>query len=168
MISTRVRVVLALLLGILLPWAAARAGQGNSQDADSAAIKKLFSDFNDALNGHNAHAVAMLFSEDADFITLQADTSHGRAEIEEHLAPLFAGRLKTLRRDVTLRGIRFLRPDTATVDSDYVASGLMGANGTAAPPSKGFYDWIVMKQNGRWQIVVWHESNLPTPAPAAR
>jgi uncharacterized protein (TIGR02246 family) len=140
----------------------------DSQEADSAAIKKLFTDFNDAFNKHDAHAAAMLFTADADFINVQAATTHGRAEIEQHLAPLFAARLKTAHRDVSLRDIRFLRPDTATVDSDFRMSGLMDPNGGPVLPANGLYDWIVMKQNGRWLIAVWHESNLPAPPPPPR
>jgi uncharacterized protein (TIGR02246 family) len=164
--STYIRAVLALLLCVALSPAVLRAKPADSQGEDSAAIKKLFADFNDAFNAHDAHAVSLLFTDDSDFITIQGATTTGKAEIEQHLAPLFAGRLKTVHRDVTLRGIRFVRPDVATVDSDFETSGLMGASGTAAPPAKGLYDWIVTKQNGRWQIAVWHESNLPVaPAP---
>lgn len=164
MASTRVRAALAVLFFVSFPLAAAWAKPAESHDADSAAIKKLFTDFNDAFNNHDAHAAAMLFTDDADFITIQGATTHGKSEIEHHLAPLFAERLKTAHRDVSLRDIRFLRPDTATVDSDYVMSGLAGPNGAPVPPAKGIYDWIVMKQNGRWLITVWHESNLPVPA----
>ena len=138
----------------------------NSQEADSAAVKKLFDDFNNAFNSHDAHAAAMLFAEDAEFINTQAVTTHGRTGVEQHLAPLFAGRLKAVHRDVSLRGIRFLSPDAATVDSDYQTSGIVGVDGAPVAPAKGFYDWIVTKQNGGWLIAVWHESNLP-PAPTA-
>lgn len=164
MASTRVRTALAVVFLVSFPLAAIWASPADSHEADSAAIKKLFTDFNDAFNSHDAHAAAGLFTDDADFITIQAATTHGKAGIEEHLAPLFAGRLKTVHREVSIRDIRFLRPDTATVDSDFVGSGLVGPDGTAVPPTKGLYDWIVMKQNGHWLIAVWHESNLPVPA----
>ena len=165
----RVKALLALLVFVSLPLAAAWARPADSQEADDAAIKKLFADFNDAFNNHDAHAAAMQFTDDADFINVQAITTHGKSEIEQHLAPLFAARLKNAHRDVTLRGIRFLRPDMAAVDSDYVMSGLQDPSGAAIPPGKGLYDWIVLKQNGHWLIAVWHESNLPVggaPAPA--
>jgi len=55
----------------------------------------------------------------------------------------------------------------AAVYGEYDQRGLMSQDGaTAVPPSKGFYDWIVMKQKGRWLISVWHESGIPTPPPA--
>lgn len=166
MTCTRVRAAVAVLLFVALPLAVTRAKPADSQEADFATIKELFANFNDAFNNHDAHAAAMQFTDDADFITIQGAATTGKAEIEQHLAPLFAGRLKMAHRDVVLRGIRFLRPDVATVDSDYEMSGLMGPNGAAIPPAKGLYDWIVTKQNGRWLIAVWHESNLPVaPAP---
>jgi uncharacterized protein (TIGR02246 family) len=161
---THSKAVLSALLFVLLPVAATWAKPADGNEADSAAIKKLFAGFNDAFNQHDAHAAAMQFIDDADFITIQGAITTGKAEIEQHLAPLFADRLKAAHRDVTLRGIRFLRPDLATVDSDYVMSGLPGPNGTPLPPNKGLYDWIVVKQNGRWLIAVWHESNLPPAA----
>jgi len=68
-----------------------------------------------------------------------------------------------MHRDATLRGMRFLRPDVATVDSDYVTTSVVGANGASVPSPKGLYDWIVTKQDGHWLIAVWHESNLPAP-----
>ena len=163
----RVRTSLAVLALVSLPLGPALAKPAGSHEADSAAIKKLYNDFNDAFNNHDAKAAAALFTADGEFVTIAAAVSNGPKEIEDHLAPLFAGRLKTAHRDVTFRNIRFLSADLATVDSDFVMSGLMGPNGQPIPPGKGFYDWIVKKQNGKWLITVWHESNLPAPPPAA-
>ena len=164
--STRVRAALAALIFVAFPLAATWAKPVDSHEADSAAIKKLFADFTKGFNNHDAHGVAMQFTEDGDFINVAAATTHGRAGIEQHLAPLFAGRLKSAHRDVTMRGIRFLRPDTATVDIDYEMSGVMGPDGATVPSAKGLYDWIVVKQNGHWLIAVLHESNLPAAPPA--
>lgn len=161
---TRVKASLAVLLFVLLPFAATWARQADSHDADSAAIKKLFADFNTAFNNHDAHTVATLFTADADFITVGGAAFHGSTGVEEHLSPLFSGRAKTVHREATLRDVRFLRPDTAVLGSDTVTTGIMGPDGTAIPPVKGLYNWIVMKQNGVWLITLWHESNPTTPA----
>jgi len=166
MTSTRMRSAIALCLFVSLTLAVTWSKPADTREADSAAVKKLFNDFNDTFNNHDAHGVAALFTDDADFINTQAVTTHGKAEVEQHLAPLFAGRLKAVRRDVVLRDVRFLGPDTATVYSNYETSGMVSADGAAVPPVKGFYDWTVIKQNGRWLIAVWHESNLPAPPSA--
>jgi uncharacterized protein (TIGR02246 family) len=153
----------AVILLVASSFAAATAWAAPaSQAADSAAINKLYSDFNHTLNDHDARAMAALFANDADFITIGGTTQHGRAAIEQHMQTLFAGPLKNIHRDVTLRGIRFLRPDTAAIDSDFVTTGIV-LNGAEVPRAKGLYDWIVMKRQGHWMIVIWHESNLPQP-----
>lgn len=163
--ASTVLLVLMLTASLLM---ALRAEPAYASDMDQAAIQKLFVDFNNALNRHDAHASAMLFTEDGDLIGIQGKIVHGRADIERQMVPLFNGILKTMHRDVTLRGVRFLRPDVATVDSDYVTTGVVGANGVPVPATKGLYDWIVTKQDGRWLIAVWHESNLPAPPATAR
>lgn len=162
MVFTGVRSALAVLILVSVPLSTSWAMPKETHDADSAAIQKLFTDFNEAFNNHDAHAVAMLFTDDSDFVTIGAAKFHGPAAIEQHLTPLFSVRAKTIHREAGTPEIHFLTPDMATVDSDTVTSGILGPNGAAAPPVKGFYDWIVMKQKGRWLIAVWHESNIST------
>ena len=162
--------VAVLLLASMSIAAVSWARPANPAEADSAAIKKLFDDFNNAFNNHDVHALVMQFTDDSDFITSPGDKYHGKAAIEGHVGPLFAGRLKTMRRDATSPDIHFLRPDIATIDCTYEASGMTTPASAPVPPSKGYYDWIVTKQNGQWLIAVWHESNLPVPQaqPASR
>jgi uncharacterized protein (TIGR02246 family) len=155
------RGVFAVLLLVLVALPTAWAKPKESHEADSTAIQKLFTDFNSAFNNHDAHAVASLFIDDADFITVGGAKFRGGTAIEQHLAPLFAGRAKALHRDASMPDIHFLRPDTAIVECETETSGI---GGTDAPPVKGLYDWVVMKEKGRWLIAVWHESNLSTPA----
>jgi uncharacterized protein (TIGR02246 family) len=165
MTFARMKTVIAVVLLVSLSQTITPARPTDANEADSAAVKKLFNDFNDAFNKHDAHAAAMLFTEDTDFINTQAVTTKGRAGVEEHLAPLFSTRLKTVHREVTLRDIHFLNAETATVDSNYETSGIVTPEGAPVPPVKGFYDWIATKKNGPWLIAVWHESNLPPSAP---
>ena len=105
------------------------------------------------------------FTEDADFITVQQAVSHGRKGIEDHFVPLFSGRLANAHRTCTVKSVRFITPDVATVRMDYVLTGTKGANGEDVPARKGLYDWIATRQNGQWLINVLHESEV-APAPA--
>jgi uncharacterized protein (TIGR02246 family) len=131
---------------------------------ESPAIMKLIDGFTDSFNQHDAHAVAMWFTEDADFINIAEMTSHGRKDIEAHFVPLFTGRLKNSHRTYTLKTIRFLAPAVASVTMNYELATI-DASGNVAPPRKGLYDWVVTKQNGRWLINILHESEQG-PAPA--
>jgi uncharacterized protein (TIGR02246 family) len=132
---------------------------------ESTAVMSVINGFTDAFNHHDAHALAMWFTEDADFTNVGQVTSHGRKDIEEHFVPRFAGFLKNSHRTYTVRSIRFLTPEVTSIAMDYELTGTMRPNGTEIPPRKGLYDWIVTKQNGKWLINVLHESEL-AQAPA--
>lgn len=163
----RARKVLAILILISLNSAISWAQQHlHSPDAnESAAINKVIDGFTDAFNRHDAHTIAMWFTEDADYTNSRQVTTHGRRAIEEHFVPLFAGGiLKSSHRSGSVRSIRFLTPEVASVYIDYTLTGTTSPDGTELAPRKGLYDWIVTKQNGRWLINVLHESEL---APAS-
>jgi len=155
-----------LSLGAILSLAPHRV---QADDDQSPAIMKVINGFTDSFNHHDAHAVAMWFTQDADFINVGQMTSHGPKDIEAHFVPLFTGRLKNAHRTYTLRTIRFLSPTVASVTMNYELTDTLDASGKAVPPRKGLYDWVVTKQNGTWLINILHESESePPPANPAR
>jgi len=133
---------------------------------ETPAIKKVIDGFTASFNQHDAHAVTMWFTGDADFINVGEMTSHGHKDIEAHFVPLFTGRLKNAHRTYTLRTIRFLTPTVASVTMNYELDDTIDVSGKEVPVRKGLYDWIVTKQNGTWLINILHESEQG-PAPAA-
>lgn len=162
---TRRAAVFATLAFVFAGGAFSRSTSARAAGDDASAdIKSLIDGFTAAFNNHDAQALAMSFTEDADFISVQQADSHSRKGIEDHFVPLFSGRLKNAHRAYTLKNVRFISPDVASVTMDYVLTGTTGANGEQVPPRKGLYDWVVVKQNGKWLISVLHESEL---APAA-
>jgi uncharacterized protein (TIGR02246 family) len=133
---------------------------------DSAAVKQLVPAYVKAFNSHNIDALGQLFTEDADFTNVQGGTTGSRKELQDHLAPLFTTRLKTVRTQASVRKVRFLTPEIAVVTSDFEFTGFKAPDGSDLPARKGFYDWIATRQNGRWMIAVFHESYIPdAPAP---
>jgi uncharacterized protein (TIGR02246 family) len=162
---SRFTILFAICIAVVAADISVLARSARAADADTAGIKALIDEFTAAFNNHDSHAVAMCFTDDADFINVQQANSHGRKAIEEHFVPLFSGRLKNAHRTYTVKSVRFITPDVAAVTMDYVLAGTTGANGGEAPPRKGLYDWIVARQNGKWLISVLHESEL-APAPA--
>jgi uncharacterized protein (TIGR02246 family) len=156
----------ALALGAALAPKAALAASARAASAkDEGAVKQLFDDFRSALNSHDAHAVAALCTEDVDFIVIGGEDIRGRNAVIEHLQPLFNGRLKTMDRSAEVQEVRFLRPDVAIVVGNYESRGVTRPDGSAVPPAKGVYDWVVVRRAGQWRIALWHEANLPAPAP---
>jgi uncharacterized protein (TIGR02246 family) len=150
--------VLSILLALGAPAHAAAA------NGDESAVKKLFDDFRDAFNRHDAKAVAAYCSDDVDYIVVNGEDVKGRSEVEGHMTPLYNGRLKAVKREATVRSVRFVRPDVAIVIGDFQNSGAMTPSGDPAPAAKGIYDWVVSKHAGKWTIDVWHEEVPPAPA----
>lgn len=135
--------------------------QSNTADADSVAIKKAVAAFLEAWNRHDAQAVVMLFADDADFTNASGlVTLHGRKEIEERFMTLFTGRLRSAHRVLSVRSIRFLTPDVASVDSDWEMTGAKADDGSDVPPSKGLFPWVMTRQGGQWLITVFHEATF--------
>ena len=103
----------------------------------------------------------MTFADDADFTNMRGNHSHGRKDIENWFASLFSGNLKDSVRTDTVRSIRFFSPELAAVDVDTVITGTKAADGSEIPPRKGLMIVLVTKQNGRWYIGTFHESEYP-------
>jgi uncharacterized protein (TIGR02246 family) len=126
----------------------------SSRDADTAAIKQCVADFADTWNSHDAHAVAMRYVEDGDFSSVKAEDSHGRKALEEHYATIFGTFLKNAHTTDTVRSIRFLGPDLASVDIDWLVTEPSAPGGVLR---KGLLTWIVTRRSGQWMIMIYHE-----------
>jgi len=160
----RILAACLLILGILAPHSVSSAqNQPKTSRQDEAAIKQLFADFYENFSRHDAHAVAMTFAEDGDFTNMNGVSRHGRKDIEERFATLFAGTLKDARRTDIVRSIRFFTPDVATVDGDTVLTGTKMADGSEVPVRKGIMIVTAVKKDGRWWIATFHEAEFPEP-----
>ena len=157
------RPIISLVL-LALPCAAPAQNQPGASDADSAAIKQVCADFSGNFSRHDAHGVAMTFAEDADFTNMGGRHSHGRADIEKWFAVAFPrATLKDSQRTDTVKSIRFFTPELAAVDADTVITGTKAPDGSEIPPRKGLMIVLMTKQNGRWFIGTFHESEYPAP-----
>jgi uncharacterized protein (TIGR02246 family) len=162
----RLVVVVTMLIISAAPFVRAQEA-AQASEADSEAIKQVYTEWYEAFSRHDAHAAAMTFAEDADFTNMRGVRNHGRKEIEAHLAMIFAGALGSARRTDTVKNIRFFSRELAEVDADTVISGTKAADGSEVAPRKGLMVTTMTKQNGRWFIGVFHEVEFP-PTPAAR
>jgi uncharacterized protein (TIGR02246 family) len=148
---------------LALPLACASQRQPGSAEADSAAIKQVCAEFSESFSRHDAHGVALTFSEDADFTNMRGSHSHGRKDIEKWFASLFRGNLKDSLRTDTVTSIRFFSPELAAVDAETVITGTKAADGSEIPPRKGLMIVLMTEQNGRWSIATFHEAEYPAP-----
>jgi uncharacterized protein (TIGR02246 family) len=148
------KAALTILLCLTYGVSISRAQMASNRDADTAAIKQFVANFADAWNSHDARAVAMHYVEDGDFSSVKAEPSHGRKELEDHYTTIFTTFLKNAHTTDTVRSIRFLAPDLANVDIDWLVTDAAAPGGVLR---KGLLTWVVTKRNGEWKIVVYHE-----------
>jgi uncharacterized protein (TIGR02246 family) len=158
MFSARAKFILAVLLFVSFSARPSWAQTHSNIDADSAAIKQCVAAWEDAWNRHDAHATATAYVEDGDFSSTTGIPSHGWKELEAHYNEIFTTFLKDAHRTDTVKSIRFLGPDTASVDIDWQMTGARTRDGKDAPNRKGLLTWIVTKHNGQWMITIYHES----------
>lgn len=158
MILTRCKMGLAISLCLVFSSALVWAQMPAKMDADSAAIKQCVAAWEDAWNRHDAHATAMAYVEDGEFSSTTGVPSHGWKDLEAHYNEIFTTFLKDAHRTDTVRSIRFLTPEIASVDIDWQMSGARTRDGKDAPNRKGLLTWIVTKHNGQWMITIYHES----------
>ena len=158
----RIFATLLTVLGLAISFPAYPAqNPPKASDADSAAIKQVFTDFYENFSRHDAHAVAMVFAEDGDFTNMRGVHRRGRKDIETWFVSLFAGSLKDAHRTDIVRSIRYFTPEVATVDADTAITGTKAADGSEMPLRKGVMIVTVTKQNGRWLIATFHEAEFP-------
>jgi len=123
-----------------------KESQTVNQDED--AIREWMSDYTAAWNKHDAIALALLFSEDADLVAGSGGVFRGRSQIERLMAEEFSTSLKEWNLTNAIEDIRFLRPDITIINGTYEASGV-GSNAQATP-LKGIFTAIMGRESGRW------------------
>ena len=155
MSSLQSKAAFAVLLFFTFSAASSRAQMSSNRDADTAAIKQCVAAFADSWNTHDAHAVAVHYLEDGDFTSIKGEASHGRKELEDHYTTVFGTFLKNARTTDTVKSIRFLGPDTASVDIDWLVTDPNAPGGVLR---KGLLNWVVTKRNGQWMIMIYHET----------
>jgi len=148
------KAALAALVALAFSAAGAQAQMASGRDADTAAIKQFVANFADTWNSHDAHGVAMHYVEDGDFTSIKGEPSHGRKELEDHYTTIFSTFLKNAHTTDTVKTIRFLGPDFATVDLDWLVTEPSAPGGVLR---KGLLTWVLTKRNGQWMILVYHE-----------
>src|SRR5579863_5951436 len=122
MISIQSKAALAVLLFLSFSAENSRAQMAANRDADTASIRQFVADFADTWNSHDAHGVAMHYVEDGDFTSIKGEPSHGRKELEDHYTTIFSTFLKNAHTTDTVRTVRFLGPDLASVDLDWLVN----------------------------------------------
>ena len=105
--------------------------------ADRGAIERLVTGFNESWNEHDMAQLARLFAPDADFVNVVGMWWKNREEIKKAHAYSHSTFFKNSRLSGEIAGLKFLRPDLATVHILWELVGQIEPNGSIGQPRKG-------------------------------
>jgi uncharacterized protein (TIGR02246 family) len=131
---------------------------------DELEIRKLVDGLVAGWNAHDGTAFARQFAADADFTNVMGLHARGRDVIARGHDEIFATIFKGTTLTATVEGIRFLRPDVATVS---VALALRQKDGMPWGPFPRTLAGLVAVRDGEsWSIAVFRNM-VPFQRPAA-
>jgi uncharacterized protein (TIGR02246 family) len=134
--------------------------------ADTQAIRDIEARWQEAWNRHDVSALADLFTEDADFVTVIGRWCKGKKDFYEYHLRLFQVMFKDSVWKTTDTQIRFLKPDVAIVHVNWGITGDRNADGTPRTNSRnGIFTQVMAKENGQWRINASQNTNIePVPS----
>ena len=95
---------------------------------------------------------AQLFARDADFVNVVGMWWKNRQEIEQAHAHSHATFFKNSRLSGEIAGLKFLRPDVATVHVLWELVGQVEPDGSVGQPRKGRLLLVCVKNDSAWLI----------------
>jgi len=142
---------LALMsLCLCLPAAAQTPG------GDEAAIDAVIARQASAWNAGDGVAWGADYLADADFVNILGAVFHGRSEIAERHAAIFAGPYKGSHLAIAVRSLKLLAPGIALAETNMEVTGYRGLPPGIQPTAPGVLrthmKYVLAKQDGQWWI----------------
>ena len=161
----RKTVSVVVMIGVSVAFGAVLASAQGGSSEDEQAIRKLHQSFAEAWTNHDAQAMAIFWAEDGDFIGPDGQFMSGRARIENYLAEAHTGDFATAKLGITVKGIRFLKPDVAVVNAEAEISGGRDWYDKAMASQKAIATSVVVKKDGKWLTAAYRLFVPPPPPP---
>ena len=163
MLYCMIRFILALVFLATFGVATLSAQKMAQMSKDETAIRKLVQQIQDGWNAHDARAAAAPFAIDADFVVVTGLHLKGRDEIEKGFAfRLSQPDYKASKNTITIKSIRFLRPDVAVVHTTF---DIEYSEGGEVKKDHAIETAVVTKERGEWSIVAFHNTVIAPQQP---
>ena len=166
---TRIVTILIVLFGASVAISLARDPIGKPSDSGTASddmlIKQVVAGFSNGWNSHDARAMCASLADDVEWISWRGEVSHSRKEVEDQHATLFAGTYKNTHRTDTVKSIRYLTSELASVDNYWTMTGAKTREGADWPYREGYVNYLMAKRDGHWVIIVSHTADFNAKAP---
>ena len=145
------------VMAIVLMLAAGAVPRAQTQAADEEKIRAIVGTMlPEKINALDADGAAALWSETGTHAGLVygARVREGRAAIRQMWATGFSspGRDAARKVSVEIAGVRFIRPDVATVDAKNVYHGGANAAGILKPDTNELLFVVLTREKGAWMI----------------
>ena len=161
----RKRVSFVVMIGVAVAFGALLANAQGGSSEDEQAIRKLHQSFAEAWTNHDAQAMSMFWAEDGDFIGPDGQYMSGRERIENYLAEAHTGDFATAKLAITVKSIRFLKPDVAVVNGEAEISGGKDWYDKPMASQKAIATSVVVKKDGKWLTAAYRLFVPPPPPP---
>lgn len=156
---------IALVL-FLLSSAVAYPNPQLDHSSDMQAIQNVEARWQDGWNRHDISALADLFTDDADFVTVIGKWCKGRKEFYDYHVRLHQVMFKDSIWKTSDTQIRFIRPDVAIVHVNWGITGDRNADGTPRDKHRdGIFTQVMVKQDGQWRISASQNTNIAEVPP---
>jgi uncharacterized protein (TIGR02246 family) len=159
-------VTAVVLLAVLTICGARAAIADNLDRGDDAAVREVITGFSNGWNGHDARAMCAALADDVQWVSWRGEVYGSRKEVEDVHAKLFADLYKNTHRTDTVKSIRYVGRDLASVDDYWTMTGARTRDGAAWPYRAGYASFLMAKRGGRWIVVVSHTADFNAKAPA--
>ena len=132
---------------------------------DEGAIQNILKQMEIAWNSYDSGNFSALFAEDANFIQIFGGQLDGRNAIEASHRHIFDTIYRGSCAGFTLRSMRFVRPDVAIV---FARARLNFNQGNERREIETRPTLIVVKEEGKWQIVAFQNTKISEMPPEAQ
>jgi uncharacterized protein (TIGR02246 family) len=131
----------------------------STQDKDSTEILAQVNEYQNIWNTHNAAALVLFFTEDADFIMGNMPLVIGRKGIQNWWQNYFNRQKPGRRLTIHVNSLRIIAPDVALINLE-TTTGRKDNQDKELTKRKARGTWVLHQQNGNWLIVAMR--GMPT------
>jgi len=130
---------------------------------DETAVRNVPQAFAAAWANHDGRQLGMVMAEDVDFVNVNGEWLHGRADFTLIHSRLLSGRFKDSTFKPLEVKVRFLRPGQAVLHWNWRVEGDVNQDQSMRGPRFGTFTMIVEKRSGRWLVAVAQNTNWTAP-----